>query len=167
MVLTDDYNASSPILEATSYYPFGLQQSGISTQTQGSLANKYLYNGKELQSDLGLDQYDYGARFYDPQIGRWHTKDPLADNYVFRSPYNYCLNDPINTIDPDGRSTNSTHTDSLGNVLAVFNDGDNGVYVHNGNATTASVEAAHTDDNTSAGGTKMGETEHWDEFAKS
>jgi hypothetical protein len=67
-------------------------------------------------------------------------------------------------IDADGMGTESTHTDSLGNVLAVFNDGDNGVYTHSGNATAQSVEKAHIT-STSAGGTKMGETEYWDEFA--
>ncbi|SEA67369.1 hypothetical protein SAMN05192529_1445 [Arachidicoccus rhizosphaerae] len=59
VVITDDYNVSSPILETNSYYPFGLQQKGIGyTQVLASLHNKYTYNGKELQEDLGLDQYD-------------------------------------------------------------------------------------------------------------
>lgn len=49
--------------------------------------------------------YDYGARFYDPAIGRWHTVDPLADdvNQIDQTPYNYSWNSPVVLADPDGR----------------------------------------------------------------
>jgi RHS repeat-associated protein len=47
--------------------------------------------------------YDYRARFYDPQIGRWHLLDKQAEKYISISPYAYCANNPIVFVDPDGQ----------------------------------------------------------------
>lgn len=47
--------------------------------------------------------YDYGARNYDPALGRWMNIDPLATKYVNLSPYVYVANNVINAFDPDGK----------------------------------------------------------------
>jgi RHS repeat-associated protein len=63
----------------------------------------YKYNGKELDTERGINYGYYGHRYYSMFEGRWITVDPLADEYLSHSPYNYALNDPIGKKDPDGR----------------------------------------------------------------
>ena len=84
------------IVEVNNYYPFGLMHNYTATTTN---AYQYKYNGKELQ-ETGM--YDYGARFYMPDIGRWGVIDPLAEMTQTFSPYSYVVNNPVLFIDPDG-----------------------------------------------------------------
>ncbi|WP_041252042.1 RHS repeat-associated core domain-containing protein [Flavobacterium indicum] len=62
---------------------------------------KYKFNGKELDEETGF--YYYGARYYNPKFSVWLSTDPLAEKYPDFNPYNYCMQNPINLIDPDGR----------------------------------------------------------------
>ena len=72
----DDFTVThtkSPVIQAEDYYPFGLVAS--SYRRENSLEQNFLYNGKELQNDLDLNWYDYGARMYEPSIARWNGID--------------------------------------------------------------------------------------------
>ncbi|MDI3311501.1 MAG: RHS repeat-associated core domain-containing protein [Thermoanaerobacterium sp.] len=91
------------------YYPFGLEMVGISDQAALKPESFFKYNGNELQhkefSDgSGLEEYDYGARFYDPQIGRFGTIDKFSEKYTALSPYQYCMDNPMRFVDLHGDS---------------------------------------------------------------
>ncbi|NAS12894.1 RHS repeat domain-containing protein, partial [Poritiphilus flavus] len=94
---------SSEIREENNYYPFGLQHKGYNSVVNSTnIGQNWRYNGKEIAEDLGLNIYDYGARNYDPAIGRWWQVDPLAEQMRRFSPYNFAWDNPIYFMDPDG-----------------------------------------------------------------
>jgi RHS repeat-associated protein len=85
------------VLGENNYYPFGLRHEGYN-DFDGNSAYQYKYNGKELQTESGM--YDYGARFYMPDIGRWGVIDPRSQ-YTHEA-YSYVWNNPISFNDPTG-----------------------------------------------------------------
>jgi len=137
------FGSNGAVLQATDYYAFGLEHTPKAKENE----NRYLYNGKELQDEtfaggVRLGWYDYGARFYDPAIARWHVIDNKAEKYYSTSQYVYALNNPIKFIDPDGNDvqvsfTDQTHNAALQNLLSTT-DGYNFVsrYMSAGSSLT-------------------------------
>jgi RHS repeat-associated protein len=93
----DDGTGTAVTTNVTNYYPFGLPWED-DTDTR----NNWTYTGQELQRSFDLGLMNYGARFYDPAIGRFPSVDPLAHKRPGLSPYNYVQNNPIMRIDPTG-----------------------------------------------------------------
>jgi RHS repeat-associated protein len=102
-------STSAVVIQENHYYPFGMNIAGLGLDYESG--NKYLYNGKEKQSDHNLDWLDYGARMYDAQIGRWHSVDPLAELYRSLSSYHYVHNNPLKFIDPNGMNSQAFNGD--------------------------------------------------------
>ena len=96
---------SLQIIEENNYYPFGLKHKDSNNMvTSTNPAQKYKYNGKELQDELELNTYTYGWRDYDPAIGRFNKMDRFSEKYYSLSTYSYAGNNPIVFVDIQGDS---------------------------------------------------------------
>jgi RHS repeat-associated protein len=159
------------ILEENNYYPFGLKHTNYNADilafvpagttvvvkpvTTGGVANatpinNYKYNGKELQDELGLNVYDYGARIYTPDAPHFWQIDPLAEKSSRWSPYSYCLDNPVNMIDPDGRDP-ITRINTSSNYTLTYNGKNNYTLtnVSTTNLTTTNEDGSSTTNTTS------------------
>lgn len=93
-------DGSGAVRQITHYYPFGgvYGDTGLNPSLQ-----PYKYNGKELDRTHGMDWYDYGAKMYDSKVIAWTAMDPLAEKYYHISPYVYCMDNPMNAVDIEGK----------------------------------------------------------------
>lgn len=107
------------IVQETHYDPWGVELSGLGYQYGGIKINPYLYNGKEANGHLGVNLFDYGARMYDPAIGRWFVVDPMADVAPGWSPYRAFYCNPIRYIDPSGLLEDDYGLDKDGNITLL------------------------------------------------
>ncbi|RMZ60208.1 RHS repeat-associated core domain-containing protein [Chryseobacterium nematophagum] len=141
-----DSNDELKITDTNNYYAFGSNHIGGLKSLLGGYQN-YKYNGKEIQ-ETGM--YDYGARFYMPDIGRWGVVDPLADKMRRYSPYNYAFNNPVKFIDPDGRAPMDEY-DKFGRKISNLG-GDKIDFYHQKNGDTKIVNREDGSSNLIRGG---------------
>jgi len=113
--LTD---ANGVKVETTEYMPFGHQRDHT-----GTVVSNYRYTDQELDPETGL--YNYGARLYDPVIGRFISPDSLVpDPYDPQSlnRYSYCRNSPMSYTDPSGYFYDPNHP--AGSNISVITRGE-------------------------------------------
>ncbi len=134
-VYFDDFKVTqtkSPLVQQEDFYPFGLAFNSYSREK--TVPQNYLYNSKEQINDLAIDWYDYGARMYMPEIGRWGVIDPMSEAARRWTPYRYAFDNPMRFIDPDGMyeysngygtSNSETETGSVEHY-GTFNNTENG-----------------------------------------
>jgi RHS repeat-associated protein len=95
--------------------------------------NRFRYNGNEEQQIGGLDVLDYGARMYDPAIGRFHTQDRFAEKYLSMTPYQYGANNPVSFIDVNGDSLDVANNEiSRTDINALVKEKNQGYISYDG-----------------------------------
>jgi len=95
---------------------------------------RYGFNGMEADNEIKGEgnSYDFGARMYDPRVGRWFVRDPLESKYANLSPYSYTENNPIFFKDPDGKDaviTINGNNITVKAVIFIDNSGSNKIDV--------------------------------------
>ena len=150
-----ELDPAAEVLQQAHYYPFGMNMKGLPDNTQTGQVNPYQYNGLfkdgvgalslNLNEDFGLNLSDYGARWYDAAVARWCSVDPLAEDYVAWSGYNYVMGNPVRYIDPDGMRVEDDYgVDKNGNISLLRKTDDEKdkliVLDENGTETNESIE---------------------------
>jgi RHS repeat-associated protein len=143
----DTTTGSLKILEESNYYPFGLMHKGYNNLVStNNPAEKLLFNGKELQDELNLNTYDFGARMYDPSYVRTPTQDPLAEKFYSYSSYSLFNNNPIFFTDPTGMAAEAGQS-------GVYYDWDEKTYKNKDTGKESTYNdaiASHSGENSSS-----------------
>ncbi|HVZ39357.1 MAG TPA: RHS repeat-associated core domain-containing protein [Candidatus Kapabacteria bacterium] len=100
--------ANGQATSSLDYLPFGTEW-----RTSGAPPTPYLFTGQQYDSETAL--YNYGARMYDTDLGRFYATDPAGQ---YPSPYTYCGNDPVNLNDPTGELSTSAMVAILGVIAS-------------------------------------------------
>ena len=105
------FRQDGAVEQVNHYYASGALMWDIST---GGTVQPYKFGGKEMERTAGLDWCDFSARWLDTALGpRFTTMDPLCEKYYDVSPYAYCGGDPVNAVDPDGRTVKPSTIEAM------------------------------------------------------
>ncbi len=114
--VTVDYYVAD-VVSQSDYFPFGML---LPNRNESTPEYRYGFNGMEKDDEVTNQEgtsYDFGARFYNPRVGRWLSRDALEFKYPYLSPYNYVANSPTTLVDKDGKD--HIYFDASGNVVFI------------------------------------------------
>lgn len=94
--------STSELVESIAYQAYGSEDSAYRSQRWAGLFSDRRFDGKEAESDLGLVYF--GARYYQPALGRWISPDPLTIHGLAsdQNPYAFVAGSPVAAADPLG-----------------------------------------------------------------
>jgi len=101
---TADYGNDN-VVASKNYQPYGT----IIAEYNNSVDDRYDFTEKVRDKETDFNYF--GARYYDSDIGRWTSVDPLAEKYPGFSPYAYALDNPLKYFDPDGKQLDDEEDD--------------------------------------------------------
>ncbi|WP_420386234.1 RHS repeat domain-containing protein [Roseivirga sp.] len=105
-VYFDDFritHTKGEIIQEDHYYPFGLSIAALSSRAPLSKPNNYnTFQGQERTEDFDLGWYQFKWRNHDPAIGRFFNIDPLAEEYLYNSPYAFSENHITSHVELEG-----------------------------------------------------------------
>jgi len=143
-------DASTEIIEESNYYPFGMKHRGYNSNVSpngNSVAQKWKFQGVELEESLGLDLYEMEFRNYDAAIGRFMSIDPLAEERNWLTPYNFVQNNPLIRIDPSGL-LDDFHIYSDGSIVRQKTDDATDTFIfHDSNGNQHNVATLEKNEN--------------------
>ncbi|OEK02289.1 hypothetical protein BFP97_12505 [Roseivirga sp. 4D4] len=91
------------IMQEDHYYPFGMNINALSSTAPLSKPNTFnTFQGQEKETSFDLGWYEFKYRRSDPSLGRFISVDPLAESYVYNSPYAFAENRVVDGLDLEG-----------------------------------------------------------------
>ena len=122
---TSRWQADGTLIERVVYQPFGSARSSTGGPAQ---IPDFGFTGQRLEAGIGI--YDYGARWYDPNLGRFLQPDSIVPNPgdpQSLNRYSYVRNNPVSRVDPTGYYDYGTLGGESSFGLSIFNEG-NSIY---------------------------------------